>query len=514
MALTLDEKPVLYFSKQYLNPKQSFLDRIEETGVFSHVVGITGRGEFVKFIADLQKTEHYTPEQVDEVGTSIFDKHLEPYYAELFADADFNDTIYVYNDFQWHFYYINKHFNDIVGVEDGYASLRQQLKVHQFKGDHELALKFMDKYYPKPLYQSPKIKKIISSCDFPDIPEEYKSRLEIIEYNELIHRNYEAFQKALLYIFDIEDFEIKDGSILFLGQPLSRAQYCLPGEEYLFNKKLVRRAAKGGKHIYYKPHPADTISAFAYEDEYTHILPQRFPVEILNYKGCTFDTVLSFGSTGVNTLTCAKESETIYKNQNATPQEIKDYIKKSVKKQRIIIDFYCVVRALTTDAFINVFSCLLPRVNLKMRAHVIVPPQLYEQAQEFFGRDIKEMIAAYRADHMYKDVCVYDDYLELLAQRSEKLAVRDIITCGQIDDEEELFKVCAHHEEKFDFLMLVEEKNLMFSPTKNISVTLNQMFNLAIEMNRGDKKHGSCGMGIWETVLRYNTCLAAFISSI
>ena len=32
-----------------------------------------------------------------------------------------------------------------------------------------------------------------------------------------------------------------------------------------------------------------------------------------------------------------------------------------------------------------------------------------------------------------------------------------------------------------------------------------QMFNLAIETNRGDKKHGSCGMGIWETVLRYNT---------
>lgn len=30
-----------------------------------------------------------------------------------------------------------------------------------------------------------------------------------------------------------------------------------------------------------------------------------------------------------------------------------------------------------------------------------------------------------------------------------------------------------------------------------------QMFNLAIETSRGEKKHGSCGMGIWETVLRY-----------
>ena len=30
-----------------------------------------------------------------------------------------------------------------------------------------------------------------------------------------------------------------------------------------------------------------------------------------------------------------------------------------------------------------------------------------------------------------------------------------------------------------------------------------QMFNLAIEANRGEKRHGSCGMGIWETALRY-----------
>ena len=30
-----------------------------------------------------------------------------------------------------------------------------------------------------------------------------------------------------------------------------------------------------------------------------------------------------------------------------------------------------------------------------------------------------------------------------------------------------------------------------------------QMFNLAIEESRGNDRHGSCGMGIWETVLRY-----------
>ena len=146
MALTLDEKPALYFSVNYLNVNDSFLERIRQTEIFDHVVGITARGDLAEFIAELNKTKDFTPEEVDEVGDSIFEKHLEPYYGELFKDADFDDTVYIYNDFQWYSYYVNKHFDDIVGVEDGYGSLEQQLKIHKYKGDQELVVKFLGKY--------------------------------------------------------------------------------------------------------------------------------------------------------------------------------------------------------------------------------------------------------------------------------------------------------------------------------------------------------------------------------
>ena len=55
MALTLDEKPNLYFSMNYMNIKEELLERIRETGVFQNVVGITGRGELAAFLAELKR---------------------------------------------------------------------------------------------------------------------------------------------------------------------------------------------------------------------------------------------------------------------------------------------------------------------------------------------------------------------------------------------------------------------------------------------------------------------------
>ena len=44
------------------------------------------------------------------------------------------------------------------------------------------------------------------------------------------------------------------------------------------------------------------------------------------------------------------------------------------------------------------------------------------------------------------------------------------------------------------------------------STPFDQMFNLAIEASRGAERHGSCGMGIWETVLRYSKTITYTLS--
>ena len=50
----------------------------------------------------------------------------------------------------------------------------------------------------------------------------------------------------------------------------------------------------------------------------------------------------------------------------------------------------------------------------------------------------------------------------------------------------------------FDNLKFYRHENCMWT------TPFDQMFNLAIEVSRGKDRHGSCGMGIWETVLRYS----------
>ncbi len=485
MALTLEEKPLLYFSKHYLNAKDEFIDRIRDCGVFADVVGITGRGDFVEFVGELQITRDYTEEEIDEVGNSIFEKHLEPMYAELFKDADLEDTIYVYNDFQYHFYYIEKHFKDIVGIEDGYASLKQQLKVHRFVGDQELLLPFLGKYYPQPLYQSPKIKKIISSCWFDDIPDEYKEKVEVLNYNDLIHQNYEAFSKALMDIFDdVRDLEIEDGGVLFLGQPLARSRYCTRAEEYMLIKKAMLKEVAAGRQVYFKAHPANTVHIGVYEWEGIHLLPAAFPVEVLNYKGCTFEKVLSFGSTGVDTLTCVKGAEKIFENQGASVKEIRRFIKENTKDDRVVIDLYYLVRELTPDAFINVYSGAIPREKFLIRSHVVVPEELKEEAEAFFASDPEPFMKKYRKKHQYLEECPWEDMLAEMRACNVFGTTPEVIGWDGIMDEERTFSLCARHHEDYDFLMVVEEKNPMYSPMLNMTASIRDLFCMEIAMQR------------------------------
>ena len=484
MGLTLEEKPALYFSKQYMDVDEAFLDRIRGCGVFSHVTGITGRGDFKELAAELEKTKDYTPEEIDRVGSSIFDKYLEPYYEPLFADADKHDTIFIYNDFHWHYYYIHKHFDEIVGAEDGYGSLKQQFHYHRLRGDHVYVEKYLGKYYPEPLYRSPKVKKIISSLYFDDIPQDYKDRVEVLDFNDLVKKNQERFSDALLHIFDIETLRGINGGVIFLGQCLSRAEYCNTAEEYLFNKKIVQTEADKGFEVYYKPHPADTVPALAYETEHIHVLPQLFPVEALNYLDCTFDKALSFASTSVSTLSCVKSAEKQIDPGEVTIPQLMEHIQKEIKKERIILDIYMIVRELTTDTLINVFSCMLPRKRIKVRVHAVVPTALEEAAQAFFAQDLSAAAEAYRASHTIRGKCPWDDMLAKLEARKEKLKCPMILACEDPDDEEAVFSLCAKQQETYDYLMMADGNNLMFSLMKNLAVTLHKKLSLAVAFQR------------------------------
>ena len=469
MALTLDEKPNLYFSMNYMNIKEELLERIRETGVFQNVVGITGRGELAAFLAELKKTADYDDEQVDEVGNSIFEEFLEPYYGELFKDADFDDTIYLYNDFQWQTYYIDKHFNDIVGVEDGYGSLLQQLKIHRSKGDHQLADKFRGKYFPAPLYQSPKIHTIISSRDFEELPDSYRKRLKIMDFNELVNNNLAPFKEAMLHIFEMADYQIEENSVLFLGQPLSRARYCNALEEYLFYKKAMQREVEEGHTVYFKGHPAETILSTLYETDKIHIMPKSFPVELLNYKDCRFEKVITFGSTGAKTLDCADAYIKIFPNEGAEAAEITQFIREYTEEERMTIDFYVIARELSVEAYINAYSCYVYGRHLNQRVHIVVPSEIREEAEDFFKKsNLEKNVELYKENYLINGVCIWQGALNKLLKQAHRFDPPDVLSCDCPDSDEEMLELIQSQPGDYDYLMVVEEKNMMFYPLNRL----------------------------------------------
>lgn len=482
MALTLDEKPALFFSRGYLDIQEDLLQRIRETGVFSFVRGITGRGELREFINELQKTKDYTQVDVDRMGSSLFEKYLEPYYEELFKGADFDDTLYVYNDFQWEQYYIDKHFNEIVGIEDGYGSIEQQLSIHKFKGDHELKNKFLGRYYPEPLYKSPKIKKIISSKYFDNIPDSYKEKMEIIDFNDLVEANRDEFRDALYEIFDITDYEIHDGSVLFLGQPLARALYCNAADEYMLIRKAMQKEVDAGREVYFKSHPADWVDARIYETDKVHILPKNFPIELLNYQNCTFDKVLSFGSTGTKTLSCAKSFEMIFKPQKGgTREEIASFIKEYVKDQSITTYVHYLVRELTPEVYVNVYSCLLSNNAFKQNAYVLVQNELLEKSKEYFAKDnMGAMISAFKKNNSINDVCVWEDELDVLLKKRKTFSEPVILRCEDIDSKEDVLDSIRGIQSYYDYLLVVEQSNLLFSHMRDLRRELKKKMNSII----------------------------------
>ena len=473
MSFTLEEKPILYFSKAYLNVGDCFLDKLQETGIFYKVVGITGRGELFDFIQAIRKTKDYTDEQIAEVGTSIFDKYLEPYYAKLFEDADFNDDIYVYNDFQWHYYYIAKHFEHIIGIEDGYCSIVQQLDVHKYKGDHERVIPFVKQgLYPEPLYKYEKVEKIYSSVWFDDIDDYYKDKIEVLNFNDLIESNSVLFRNALLEIFDLSDYHYDENCTLILLQPLHRAMYCSALDEYLLYKKYIEHELKEGHKVFVKPHPADKFDDTIYENERVVVLPKDFPIEVFNYNTNIFGKVVTFGSTGADTLSCSKAYHSYYTSQDKNVDKIRSFIKKEIKGLKIRIDMFVKVSELTVDTYFNVMSCVFTSGLINSHIHVVVPKHMYNEAVEFFDttllqQKLFEYEKKYEGDKQYvtwlRDMKELDSYIKKRKPAFLFHATDDLEDYTVVNN-----IVLKNYDANTDYVMLVEEQNACFRLTRRI----------------------------------------------
>jgi hypothetical protein len=475
LALTFEEKPILYFSRSYLNVDDELLERVKSTGIFHDVIGITARLEFVKFMDELKKTRDLTEEQIRAQGNSIFEKYLEPHYAEAFKPADFDDEIYVYNDFQWHYYYIAKHFKHIVGVEDGYKSLQQQLKVQKMKKLQLLLLPFIDNgYYPEPLYKTKNVERIISSAAFDDLDDYYQKKIQVWDFKDIVNENPQAFKEALLTIFDIESMNIKSGGVLFLGQPLARGEYCNSVEEYLLMQKYIREETDKGNHVYFKLHPADVIDPVLYMSDKVTMLPGNFPIEVLNFTDITFKKAVTFGSTGIDTLSCARKMVKHLPDSCDNNARIIRFIRKEIKGEELSLSYYIKTSDLNALNYIRVYSSFKTPKHIRMNVYLLADPGRVDEVAAYF--DISNFEDRLRE---YKKIMRENGEQSLWF--NEIRALNKLVKSRQpgvkvlpstVESDWDIFKDVINKNEVSDFTMLVDIENDMFGLTDSIVKSL------------------------------------------
>ena len=475
LALTFEEKPNLYFSLDFLDPEESLLERIADTGVFNEVRGITPRGSFPELVKELRKTKDMTDSEIDELGSSLFDKYLEPQYEIDFATADKSDEIFVYNDFQFHYYYICNHFDNIVGVEDGYASLQQQIGIHRFKGDKEQLEPFIEKgYYPEPLYRHKKITRIISSVDFEDLDEYYRSKLFIWDYKDIVAQNEEAFKKALLYIFDVENMGIVGNSSLYLGQPLDRSRYCNAVENYLLCRKIIRNENNDGLKVYYKPHPAERNDPRMFGSENTIVLPKAFPVEVFNYKDEKFDRLVTFGSTGASIATCARDFKVYFTKTDFDRQDVTDCITEQIEGEKLAINMFIKVRELTPETYVNVYSCIFRKAHVRTRLFLLIPQGRKEEYMEYFDKKhLNDRVQVYkRTVKGSKEGMLWHKELGWIKTWLDRYNPH--IEFCEVSSYEDwsIYREVISKRKEYDYMMLLDEGNPGFKLTNEIYASL------------------------------------------
>ena len=472
LALTFDEKPNLYFFMSYINADDDFIERIKESKVFRDVIAITKRGEHKEFLKELRKTRGAKKKKIEEIGASLFEKYLEPHYAELFEDADFDDDIYVYNDFQWHYYYISKHFDKVIGVEDGYASLEQQLSIHRLRGDAELIKPFVKQgYYPEPLYRDKCIKRIISSKDFGEtLDNYYREKLQIWDFKDIVAMNEDAFKKAILFIFQVDKLSIRDNSTIYLGQPLDRAKYCTYLENYLLTKKIIRSETEKGRRVFLKPHPAERNDTRIFIDKDVEILKKDFPVEVLNYQEKKFERLVTFSSTGASLINCANEEIRNYEKTDTSPKEVTRFIKEQIKGEKIDVDFFFTIKNMSPDIYMYVYSSIFRHRSVHTRIHLCFERDKYEQFSEYF--DISNLalrIKEYRERQKNKksrDAW----YLELLRLPGWIERYNPDVVFHSVSglDEWTIFDEAISRCEDYDYSMLIQPTKMYFILTERI----------------------------------------------
>ena len=386
LALSFDEKPNLYVCVDYTRMDDEIVENIRRSGVFNEVVKTNSRDFLDDFTRELRQTKKASEAEIREIGTGLFDEYVDAYYYPLFKGADFDEDIYIYSEYHLIFYSINKHFKSIILCEDGYKVMNSRLASFSYRGYFKQLVPFIEAgYYPKMMFQSEKITKLICSGDYEGLPDELRKKVEVLDFKELVKPNTAAYKKALQVIFPTDDISIRDGSVLLIEQPLYRTKFCSNLKYYLFYRKLVRELSRD-RQVIIKQHPAGTKQMGVFKNDNVEIIQKWIPVECLNYLDVTFDSVVTFYSAALELMENTKSHKVLYDREVIDEKGIRSFIEEYTEGEAIHIGLYIYYTGFHKKILKELKEYYKSNKSYKIHVILVCPEDQTAEARELAGK--------------------------------------------------------------------------------------------------------------------------------
>ncbi len=492
LSMHIKEKFDLYISVEYSEMTDDFIKKIESTNFFNSIYKIEQKSFIFKFKEELKKayTNYCNGTSIDKIGDSIFEKYLVDYYKNIFKNADYNDYIFLYNDHNLYYYYISKHFNAIIGVEDGYKQLeRKMLQDEPKDGYFQWLEPFIGKYFPQMHWKNNNVKKIISSCNISKKLCEIKERVYIVDFFDMVKENEHTFRDVTNEIYEFDQKCIKEFNSIYLTQPLNRSKYCDAIDMFLLDRKIIMEYSPNKLVI--KPHPANRFDFKIFENHNIKCINKNIPIELIDFNSTNIKECVSFISSGLESIRGIDKVVRICDNRATRYEEIKKEIDNFISDEKIYINVYLKCSNLSIENYLNAYSFNFENERLIITTYVLVEKEIYSDALNFFSiKNYKCMMKKYKSMNRKKYVeRGYRNHKSI-----KKLFKMNSIKCRHVTSlcdssitEEDFIK-----DNKSDFFIILDIKNNGFQFVNEIEGVLSKEIKFAYFFNEisyvGNKK--------------------------
>lgn len=289
----------LFIAKGYNSISNVLIARLKRTGLFDDVIEFDGSSGVTQLYEGLM--------QRPKDAYAVIPSCLNIPYRNVFSMCDFErDTVFFVSDTLPYWYYVEKSFKNIVKLEDAYNSFKRELEPMKIWGKWSCITPYIGKYYPEDCFRSDNIRKIIISQEIDGLPDKLRKKVVIKDTKLLIDKHKDEIGRILVGLYDFDIKNLNENTVMVLTQPLAQYGYCTRKEQKVLYKRICKRY--NNKNIVIKPHPADKMNYTALG----MVLNRAFPIEVLNFTDVRIDTVITFGSSAIDTVEFAKNKIALF----------------------------------------------------------------------------------------------------------------------------------------------------------------------------------------------------------